>query len=45
MAEQLERTSMSVLKCASSLHSNPVCDLCERDTFAKHKKHSNRVID
>ena len=37
-------TSMSVLKCASSPCSNPF-GTCERDTFAKHKKHSNRVID
>ena len=22
-----------------------ICDLCERDTFAKHKKHSKKVID
>ena len=38
MAKQLEQMSgHSECYSAPSPHSVPVCDLCERNTFTKHK--------
>ena len=46
MAKWLERTS-GHNKCCSAPgpFSALACELCERHTFAKHKKNSNRVIE
>ena len=45
MAERLEWKSMSVRVVHLLSAFEPVYDLCERHTFVKLKKHSNRVID